>query len=119
MLKRATVMQTIQVTIDEHLLKEVDTIVSMLQTDRSAFICEALHGAVQRYHLRKLEPQHAAGYARHPMDVGEFDQSVVVLPDPGLPSTTNRRCSWTAERRSSTGSRSISRWRPYPSLASL
>lgn len=73
MLKRDTVMQTIQVTIDEHLLKEMDTIVSKLQTDRSAFICEVLYGAVQRFQLSKLEAQHAAGYARHPVVAGEFN----------------------------------------------
>ncbi len=66
-------MKTIQMTIDDHLLADVDNVVSELQTNRSAFIREALYLALQRFQVRKLEAQHAAGYARHPVAVGEFD----------------------------------------------
>jgi metal-responsive CopG/Arc/MetJ family transcriptional regulator len=66
-------MKTIQMTIDEHLLKDVDNTVSELQTSRSAFIREALMLALQQFRIRKLEAQHAAGYERHPVAAGEFD----------------------------------------------
>jgi len=66
-------MKTIQMTIDEHLLEDVDSVVSELQTSRSAFIREALFLALQEFRQRKLEAQHAAGYERHPVAAGEFD----------------------------------------------
>lgn len=66
-------MKTIQMTIDERLLNEVDDAVSELQTNRSAFIREALALALQQFRIRKLEAQHAAGYERHPVAAGEFD----------------------------------------------
>ena len=66
-------MKTIQMTIDERLLEDVDNTVSELQTSRSAFIREALILALQQFQIRKLEAQHAAGYERHPVTAGEFD----------------------------------------------
>jgi len=66
-------MKTIQMTIDERLLKDVDDVVSELQTNRSAFIRKALALALQQFQIRKLEAQHAAGYERHPVVAGEFD----------------------------------------------
>lgn len=66
-------MKTIQMTIDEPLLAEVDRVSKVLDTTRSAFIREALQLALQKYKIAKLEQKHAEGYARHPVEPGEFD----------------------------------------------
>ena len=66
-------MKTIQMTIDEPLLVEVDQMVQTLNTTRSAFIREALELALRRYSMAEMERKHADGYARHPVEPGEFD----------------------------------------------
>jgi Arc/MetJ-type ribon-helix-helix transcriptional regulator len=66
-------MKTIQMTIDELLLQRVDEVVENLGTTRSAFIRDALQLALRQLEVRRLEEQHAAGYARHPVAPGEFD----------------------------------------------
>ena len=66
-------LKTIQMTIDESLLAEVDQVTQSLETTRSAFIRQALQLAVRRYKLSQMERQHAEGYARYPVEPGEFD----------------------------------------------
>ena len=66
-------MKTIQMTIDEPLLREVDQVIQTMETNRSAFIREALKLSLQRYKTRKMEEQHAQGYAQYPVEKGEFD----------------------------------------------
>jgi metal-responsive CopG/Arc/MetJ family transcriptional regulator len=66
-------MKTIQTTIDEPLLEKVDQMVETLNTTRSAFIRQALQMALRRYKIAKMEERHAEGYARHPVESGEFD----------------------------------------------
>lgn len=66
-------MKTIQMTIDEALLTQVDQATQALQTTRSAFIRSALQLALHQYSMRQLERQHAEGYARFPVQPGEFD----------------------------------------------
>jgi metal-responsive CopG/Arc/MetJ family transcriptional regulator len=66
-------MKTIQMTIDEPLLDEVDQVIQDLKTTRSAFIRSALQLALKRHAISKLEQQHAEGYAKHPITPGEFD----------------------------------------------
>jgi Arc/MetJ-type ribon-helix-helix transcriptional regulator len=66
-------MKTIQMTLDESLLEEVDHVTQDLNTTRSAFIRSALRLALRRHIKSKLEQQHAEGYARHPVMPGEFD----------------------------------------------
>lgn len=66
-------MKTIQMTIDEPLLTEVDRVSDEMSTSRSAFIREALEVALRRHAIQKLEEQHANGYARYPVEPGEFD----------------------------------------------
>jgi metal-responsive CopG/Arc/MetJ family transcriptional regulator len=65
--------KTIQMTIDETLLEEVDTTSAQLGMNRSAFIRETLRQAMERFRVAELERQHAAGYARRPAEPGEFD----------------------------------------------
>ena len=66
-------MKTIQMTIDEPLLDEVDSMIKSLNTTRSAFIREAMKLALRHYKILALEQQHAEGYARFPVEAGEFD----------------------------------------------
>ena len=68
-----TKMKTIQMTIDEPTLEEVDQLISVLNTTRSAFIRNALRAAIRKYAEAALEEQHAQGYARRPAKRGEFD----------------------------------------------
>ncbi|HOU15715.1 MAG TPA: ribbon-helix-helix domain-containing protein [Anaerolineae bacterium] len=67
-------MKTVQMTIDETLLNEVDQIIQSLNTTRSAFIRDALQMALRQYRIGILEQRHAAGYARQPeTDVAEWE----------------------------------------------
>ena len=66
-------MRTIQMTIDEPLLSEVDQLTRDLNMTRSAFIREALELALKWHAVAEKEARHAAGYARHPVQPGEFD----------------------------------------------
>ncbi|MFH2116274.1 MAG: ribbon-helix-helix domain-containing protein [Spirochaetota bacterium] len=68
-------MRTVQMTIDEALLSEVDQVIHSLRTTRSALIREALQLALHHYHIDVLKRQQAAGYARYPSttsDVAEW-----------------------------------------------
>jgi metal-responsive CopG/Arc/MetJ family transcriptional regulator len=66
-------MKTIQMTIDERLLKLVDKVSKARKTTRSAFIRDALHAELRRQRIREDEFRHAEGYARAPAAPGEFD----------------------------------------------
>jgi metal-responsive CopG/Arc/MetJ family transcriptional regulator len=66
-------MKTIQMTIDERLLKLVDKMSRARKTSRSAFIRDALEAKVRRERVREEEIRHAEGYTRKPVAPGEFD----------------------------------------------
>jgi metal-responsive CopG/Arc/MetJ family transcriptional regulator len=65
-------MRTIQMTLDDNLVKEVDRVSKELHTNRSAFTRKALQDALARYNLRKLERKHRQGYEEHPVVADEF-----------------------------------------------
>ena len=65
-------MKTIQMTIDDDLVKAVDRVSKQLHTNRSAFTRKALREALARYSLEQLERKHRQGYERHPVDGDEF-----------------------------------------------
>jgi CopG family transcriptional regulator / antitoxin EndoAI len=65
-------MRTIQMTLDDDLVKKVDAIANELQTTRSAFTRDALREAVQQYNIRRLELKHRQGYAVRPVNEEEF-----------------------------------------------
>jgi metal-responsive CopG/Arc/MetJ family transcriptional regulator len=67
-------MKTIQMTIDERLLKLVDKMSRARKTTRSAFIREALEAKIRRERIREEEIRHAEGYALKPVAPGEFDR---------------------------------------------
>jgi metal-responsive CopG/Arc/MetJ family transcriptional regulator len=66
-------MKTVQMTLDEALVEEVDRVVHTLGTTRSSFTRDALREALTRVKEKQLEERHRAGYAQHPVRPGEFD----------------------------------------------
>lgn len=65
-------MKTIQMTIDEPLLAEVDRVINDQKSTRSAFIRQALRLALWQLQVTEMERKHAEGYARYPVETGEF-----------------------------------------------
>jgi len=66
-------MKTIQMTIDERLLKLVDRLTRARKTTRSAFIRDALEAEIRRQRIRDEEARQVEGYTRTPVAPGEFD----------------------------------------------
>ena len=65
-------MRTIQMTLDDELVKTVDAISKELNTSRSAFTRHALQEAVKQHNIERLELKHRQGYAVHPVNKDEF-----------------------------------------------
>ena len=65
-------MRTIQMTLDDDLVKEVDRVSKQLHTNRSAFTRKALRDALARHNLKQLERKHRQGYERQPVTADEF-----------------------------------------------
>lgn len=69
-------VKTVQMTLDEALVRDVDRAVKRLGTTRSAFAREALREALKRIRVRELENKHREGYERHPVtrqELGVFE----------------------------------------------
>ncbi|MCP4415333.1 MAG: CopG family transcriptional regulator [Chloroflexi bacterium] len=67
-------MKTIQMTINEALLQQVDRTVQDLHTTRSAFIRLALEQALHKYQVQLLKEQDEAGYTAVPANSVENDE---------------------------------------------
>ena len=65
-------MRTVQMTLDDDLVKAIDRVSKDLNTNRSAFTRKALREALLRYNLERLERDHRRGYAQHPVTAEEF-----------------------------------------------
>jgi metal-responsive CopG/Arc/MetJ family transcriptional regulator len=65
-------MKTVQMTLDENLVRAVDSAAKKLGTTRSAFTGGALRSALKEVHIRELESKHREGYKRKPVKRGEF-----------------------------------------------
>ena len=65
-------MRTIQMTLDDDLVKAVDRVSKKLHTSRSAFTRRALREALDRLSLEQLERKHHQGYKLHPAAADEF-----------------------------------------------
>jgi|HubBroStandDraft_4_1064222.scaffolds.fasta_scaffold1892842_1 metal-responsive CopG/Arc/MetJ family transcriptional regulator len=76
-------MQTIQVVMEEQLLRATDRVVKRSRTNRSALIREALKEHLRRLHVRELEEQERRAYEKHPQDPDEFAiwEKEVVWPE--------------------------------------
>ena len=66
------VMKTVQMTLDENLVKAVDSAAKKLGTTRSAFTRDALRSALKVVRIGDLEIRHRDGYKRKPVKRGEF-----------------------------------------------
>lgn len=65
-------MKTIQMTLDDDLVEEVDKTVRELKTTRSAFTRIALRDAIKNLNVSRLEKKHRRGYEVHPVNKDEF-----------------------------------------------
>jgi metal-responsive CopG/Arc/MetJ family transcriptional regulator len=65
-------MKTVQMTLDEDLIKEVGRVSKQLRTSRSAFTRKALRESLARCSLNQLERKHQEGCERHPVAAEEF-----------------------------------------------
>lgn len=65
-------MRTIQMTLDDNLVKAVDRAAKELHTNRSAFTRKALQDALVRYKQEQLENRHRQGYEQNPVASDEF-----------------------------------------------
>ena len=65
-------MRTIQMTLDDELVEEVDRVVKRLHSNRSAFTRKALREALKRYAVEQQERRHRRGYERYPVAAEEF-----------------------------------------------
>ena len=66
-------MKTVQMTLEEDLVEQVDRAAKSLGTNRSAFTRDALKEALVRLREGELEKQHLLGYERYPVRKGEFE----------------------------------------------
>ena len=66
-------MTTIQMTLDEKLLKEVDGTVRRMRTTRSALIRDSIRHYLKTLHVRQLEAQDREAYKKKTVKPGEFD----------------------------------------------
>ena len=65
-------MRTVQMTLDDDLVAQVDRVVEQLHTTRSAFARDALWAALERRREAELEARHRRGYEAQPVKVREF-----------------------------------------------
>ena len=69
---REVPMRTIQMTLDDELVDNVDEVVKKLKTTRSAFARKALNDAIRKVNSNLLEQKHKKGYGQRPADGKEF-----------------------------------------------
>jgi len=66
-------LKTIQMTINDTLLAQVDQASHSIGVTRSAFIRQALELSLRKKIISDLEQKQIAGYQQQPVTVGEFD----------------------------------------------
>jgi antitoxin component of RelBE/YafQ-DinJ toxin-antitoxin module len=67
-------METIQLTIDETLMAEVQQATSALQMTPSDFMKVALERALQQREIIAKEREHAQAYLKHPQQPDEIEE---------------------------------------------
>ena len=65
-------MRTVQMTLDKELIEAIDRVVKRTGTTRSAFAREALYAVLRHEETKEKEQKHRKGYARKPVQLGEF-----------------------------------------------
>ena len=66
-------MRTIQMTLDESLLNQVDETIKELKITRSAYIRESIQSYLKQTKIKQMEKRHREGYLKQPVQKGEFD----------------------------------------------
>ena len=66
-------MKTIQITIDDDLVRSVDSLVKSQGTTRSAFIRKLLRAALLEIREAGLDRKHREGYEKFPVTPDEFE----------------------------------------------
>jgi metal-responsive CopG/Arc/MetJ family transcriptional regulator len=66
-------MKTVQMTLDDDLVKAVDEIAKQQKTSRSEFTRKALRNALKQFRDEQLEKAHRLGYEQKPIAPKEFD----------------------------------------------
>jgi CopG family transcriptional regulator / antitoxin EndoAI len=59
-------MKTVQMTLEDELVKSVDQAAKKLHTTRSAFTRSALKEALRNLRTKQMEERHRQGYRKHP-----------------------------------------------------
>ena len=67
-------MKTVQLTLDEPLVEEVDKVVREMGTSRSAFTRVALRAELARLRVQALEERHRKGYELRPVEPSEVHE---------------------------------------------
>jgi Arc/MetJ-type ribon-helix-helix transcriptional regulator len=65
-------MKTVQMTLDDDLVRAVDDIVKQQRTSRSEFTRKALRHALKQFRDEQMEKAHRNGYANKPVGTEEF-----------------------------------------------
>ena len=65
-------MRTVQMTLDDDLVRDVDEIVKQQKTSRSEFTRKALRYALKQFRDDQLEKAHKIGYEKKPVALEEF-----------------------------------------------
>ena len=65
-------MRTVQMTLDDDLVRDVDEIVKQQKTSRSEFTRKALRYALKQFRDEQLEKAHEIGYEKKPVALDEF-----------------------------------------------
>lgn len=66
-------MKTIQMTLDEQLINDVDKVIKKIGTTRSAFTRIALKHELENIKIKELESKQIEGYRKKPVKNKEFD----------------------------------------------
>ena len=86
------IMQTIEITVDEQLLRAADRAARRNKTNRSVLVREALREHLERLEQRGNERRDRLGYKKHP-DTDDLSgwEAVAAWPNDGLRPVSFRR----------------------------
>ena len=65
-------MKTVQMTLDDDLVKAVDEVIKQQKTSRSEFTRKALRNALKQFRDAQLEKVHRTGYEKKPVGTEEL-----------------------------------------------
>jgi metal-responsive CopG/Arc/MetJ family transcriptional regulator len=76
-------METIQVVLDEDLLRAADRAARRAKISRSAFVRGALRAHLRRLNIKELEERERRAYQKQPQDIEEVESwaRVAVWPE--------------------------------------